>query len=465
MKSFLYKMRIRFSVLLYRINGKAQHASNDNYKIHKTVFKQILAGGLVADELLPKVDNEQQRELLELVCSAANKRVAGQVGGVSAGGSASDTASVSASGSAGGAATDTFDTTVEKIKSYIADNMQYMTTEFLDRIEQISISSGLFVYAYTAREQNELLILKRASTGASFSKRNAVRLFWSYINRDEDEAARQMLKRRGIFGNPVTSRHIRSLCFAFGLLPKNPKKPPAFLKKTEHAAFAEYIKNKRIAIVGPALSETDHSEELKRDFDIVLQMNYRGSASLPALDSGTSQRSPVSRISYYRKQMNAFISNPDENVDFLSDLDFAVFKQSNDKTLSRTRGHTKARAVKVLPDFFFLGRYSMVQLILQDLLQFEPARVKVFNITLDLSETLYAKGYKTSEVEHKTLNQWLQMSSHNLVSQYDYMRNLYKRGLVDADTRLSEILNLGTAEYMKQMQEQENRKPLFHQGN
>ena len=423
--SLILRIYIRLHDIWKRMTGKAQHSSNADYKIQHKVYELLSAGDLTSDKIL-KVDNKQQQEILDDVCKMANKRKTGEFADKSQ---------------------------IDETRDFISDNMSFMTSEFLDRIEQIAMSSGLFVLAYAVREKNEEFVIEQADIKGFLTKRNAVKLFWCYVKRGYDDKARSLLESSAIKRTPHVYFVIRELCMALGLLPRDFSEVE---KKTENKAFADYVRDKRIAIIGPSSSGTDNSEEIKRDFDIIIRITYRGIENLPE-----AEHELVPQISYYNKRVCGLLfTDSNVNCDFLKDLDFVVLKQHNRQIYHKVSQFTNVRfAISCRPKFFFLGHTNMVPAILEDLSSYRPFCVKIFNANLFLSDNLYSKKYITlnhSLFDGNRIRLWRSFSIHNIISQYDYVRQLYLRELIEADTRLSEILNLGTAEYMNQLEKQEN---------
>ena len=412
------------------LTGKAQHASNSNYKIERRVYKILSEGEITADRIL-KVDNKYQREILHDICVLANKRKAGEF---------AENAQIT------------------KMKDFMSVNTKFLTTEFLDRVEQIAMSSGLFVSACAMREKNEALMLGQADRQAlHLTKRNAVKLFWCYIKRGEDDKAKQLLEASAIKKSPFTYSIVRELCMALRLLPRDFHTTE---NNPENKAFADYVRGKKIAIIGPAPSEIDHNEEIKRNFDIIIRMSYRGLDGLPE-----NERELGVQISYYNsvKPLEMLLEQDMKNS-FLEDLDFVVVKARN-KHIQR---HKLSRFTKVRfalysgTKFFFLGKHNLLQIILQDLSNYSPSCIKIFYANLFLSDSPYDKEYMTSvqkrHFEGGRLLYWVEaLAKHNIISQYDYVRQLYCRGIIEADTRLSEILELGVTEYVNHMEKLENQ--------
>lgn len=387
--------------LLKIASGKKLHASNPGYSIQNAVYNRFLDGELIADELL-KTDNKQQKQLLDIVCDLANRRKNGQL---------------------------TTSAQVAEAEKYITENLHLMTLDFLDRIEQIATASGLLVLACAIHGKCEQLVLMQAEIKKPYSKRSNARLFWACLGNGQYDDAKQVYNK------------LRCNLSA-----------PADLE------FSKYIEGKRIAIVGPSSSGIDHSEEIACNFDITVTMNYNG-IKTPAIEPLNLKH----HISYYNGRLTGSITTPGENMSdfsYLKDLDFAVVKARKVNDRTAVADYTKLRDSAVVDGLFLRGAPNLLQVILLDLTHFQPACVKAFYLNIGLSETLHDKDYlkALNRTNLEPRDQWRSLAKHNPIMQYDYTSFLYKTGFLEADTRLTEVLELGTVEFMRQMEELENRK-------
>lgn len=403
--------------LFKRATGQKLHASNYDYNIQNAVYNQLHTGELSPSGLL-KTDNRQQFKLLETVCQAANKYAAKN--------SKDHMQLISPE-------------QVAEIEQYIAENLQYMTPDFLDYMEKIAMASGLFVLAHTIRKQTDKLVLQIAQKKEPHTRREKARLNWARLNCGD-----------ALFESNRNDRGLQSLA-------ARDLSKPAMTR--EDNLFADYVKGKSCAIVGPSSSGANHIDEIKNDFDIIIRMNYRGRETL-----SEQQRELPLHIAYYNGDFTEkFSENSAESIDYLADMDFAVLKAFDKARHQKVLRHTKVRAALKINGLFFRGSPNMLQVIMQDLSWFEPARVKAFYVNLSLTETqhdeIYLKSLNRTDLE--PLDQWRSWSKHSMITQYDYIRLLFEQGILEADTRLTEVLKLGTAGYVKALEEQESRKTLL----
>jgi len=90
--------------------------------------------------------------------------------------------------------------------------------------------------------------------------------------------------------------------------------------------------------------------------------------------------------------------------------------------------------------------------VLLDLLHFNPARIKIFNNNLYLAKDWYHKERSGSrEVQNRELR-WFAIALHNIISNYEIAKSCYDAGCFEADEEFTEVLSLGTREYLRRME-------------
>jgi len=217
--------------------------------------------------------------------------------------------------------------------------------------------------------------------------------------------------------------------------------------------FAEYIDGKSVAIVGPAPSKFDVGAEVD-SFDIVARFNYKG-----LLPESISFGRKVN-ISYYNQETSDMISQTDDHV-FFGDLDFAIFKFPGYLFQIPLLKDRRARLFK-MNTFLFNGSATAAQDALFDILHFRPGRVKVFHANFWLAYESYDARYPLSRAEEEMVggsadkllrHWWFSFASHDFLSQVNFVRNLWRAGLVEVDESCKEVLSLTSDGYLSAMED------------
>lgn len=227
------------------------------------------------------------------------------------------------------------------------------------------------------------------------------------------------------------------------------KNIPFFLKKTKRSnkEYYNFIKGKKIALVGPAPSKINQVEELN-DFDLIIRLNYRGKEFLP----GKNIESKKIDIAYYNGENGCSLINLESKV-FLDELKFANFKGNIFRLLEKE--FQKKFKLMISPNIAFIGSYNMIPLVLFDLLFYSPKSIKLFKTTFFISKDSYDLGYKLKQnINRDQSSHYNSFTKHNPISQLRYVRNLYLNGIIEVDEECAKILELSDIEYLKILQKE-----------
>lgn len=209
--------------------------------------------------------------------------------------------------------------------------------------------------------------------------------------------------------------------------------------------YGEYLLDKHIAVVGPADTGEIDGNEID-SFDIIVRPSYRGKN--PAMSREGFGSLP--KISYYGNDFSRFI-NGLENHSFFNEIFYTNFKAiKHEYQVKRIFKTNYSRDFNSLSDLFFTGSPTMILNIVMDLITFRPMSIKIFKANLFLSNTPYAEGYKYEDanLSHNWYGHW----HHDIVSQFNLTKLLWKQGIIEVDNNLTAILNKSTSEYISDME-------------
>jgi len=101
----------------------------------------------------------------------------------------------------------------------------------------------------------------------------------------------------------------------------------------------------------------------------------------------------------------------------------------------------------------FLGSPQLIPLIVNDLIRHNAGSIYIFHADLLLS-IVRAKGYYSQH--YKNLNQKAAVltnsGSHDAVSSFVYLKNLYKKKRVYGDSKFTKAIRLSVKEYCQEME-------------
>ena len=220
-------------------------------------------------------------------------------------------------------------------------------------------------------------------------------------------------------------------------------KVPFYLKSIHEQYFDDFINHsikdttyfkringKRIALLAPGILE--FNEELTselEEFDEIIPITYT---------STHFNSFPLKiKISYYNYQNAKKILNNQLNND-TDGLDFYCLKSID----SAIQGHRR-----ILEDLnkWFIGHPNMVQCSVYDLLKHQPSKIKIYGMNFFLSKNTHHAAYPTVEVSS------LKLSSHNIISNFLYIENLYHKSIILLDNESEQIIRSGLQSYVNEM--------------
>ncbi|MFJ5486765.1 hypothetical protein ACIKTA_03625 [Hansschlegelia beijingensis] len=235
---------------------------------------------------------------------------------------------------------------------------------------------------------------------------------------------------------------LRGLQLAFGRLQNYRAASTCTIKRRIDVSFGEYVKNKSIAIVGPANVSLPSGTEIE-NHDIIIRFNHSDSSSYhPDFDGSRTD------VSYYTNP--AFNKIVIKSRSTLAGLQFAVpqsIAAEWDRNLlsglaPRLRGQYRRSN-----GIFFKSYGNAAQRLLLDLMRFESRSVKLFNMDLWLTphDSRYIARRPTIDPK--------MFLYHDPVANYCFLQSLLRHQVISCDKRLAEVLSLGRARYVQALHE------------
>lgn len=322
------------------------------------------------------------------------------------------------------------------------DDASWRTLQF------IATANGLFLPGFLFRNLTVARILQTPVTPQAPAQK-IQRFFTAAMDANRYDLAAQALdayhQRPG-----ADMRNYDQMQLHYHLMQGHRAETLAYASHTYSAAdreFAEYIKGKRIAIVGPAPSDEASAAEID-SFDLVIRTNYRGHATMPPADEFGHKID----ISYYNYTYTKQVLGTPENA-YLDDLVFAVFKNETDIRRYRGRPTTaRFRTMRQINAQILNGKSQMVQNILYDLLHFEPQAIKIFKSNFFMSEKRYYSTYASPTNQPQQASSfWINFATHDLVTQLNFSRTLMQAQQITADLQASAVMQLDAENYIKKI--------------
>ena len=210
-------------------------------------------------------------------------------------------------------------------------------------------------------------------------------------------------------------------------------------------AFAEMVRDKKVAIVAPANDPEFDIGKIAREHDAVVICNY--------YKSGLTEK-----YKYYKYNLKVVLYSNVEltgiiNIEEFQEPDFIVCKRYDNKETMEIMRTCNARMMYSFGPIMYLGVLNMVQAAILDLVQFSPSQIDVYGCNLYLEKNPYRKGWLEGYATPVKEIMRDKFSKHNTILQYIILQILYKNKMINPDNMLGNILDDGICDYLRKMEE------------
>ncbi len=222
--------------------------------------------------------------------------------------------------------------------------------------------------------------------------------------------------------------------------------------------FDSFVRGKSIAIVGPAKTDKEDASEID-SYDVVVRCNYKEEGI------GTDDVIKGNRcdISYFNgKQCLHFLSSDIQK--FPDNVNWLVTKSESHKNLVKDKFDKEkinhcckkfnVRCINGINKYLFNNGPNAIPNIAFDLLLFNPKKVKIFHADLMLT-VQRNKGYDPDKsIKYNIKEKFLRSlsTSHDPISQFVFLKNLFDKNLIEGDKRFQEVMKLEVKQFMVELQ-------------
>ena len=210
--------------------------------------------------------------------------------------------------------------------------------------------------------------------------------------------------------------------------------------KSADDLFLKKIKNKSVAIVGPSNSKVLKGKEID-NFDIVIRTNCTKIINKPTKVFG--KKTSVIYFNSHRVRVDL------RNIKKISNkIEWLVFKSQND--LKKTGLKKKSLRVSKSPQNLMYLSYPMaLQIIIFDILRFNPSNVKLFHFDLYSGSKAYNKNYKNFDLSKKDISNSIR--AHDIIGCFNFTKQFYDLKIIDIDESSCKILKSSLLSYSKKL--------------
>ena len=199
--------------------------------------------------------------------------------------------------------------------------------------------------------------------------------------------------------------------------------------------FGNLVRGRSIAVVAPAASEQLQGEDID-SHDLVIRTNFRSHDVIQQHASCIGRRTD---ISYYNGNFE-----PEHRDEILAELKRAplrfVVLRFDDPVMDHYRNVVPVRASRLVNPLYRMNAYAIPKIV-YDLLRFGPKSIKVYNADFFLGPKAHYHGYLDYRVD--LVRSFL---GHDIVRNFLLMKRWMELDLVQADARLTRILQMSEAE-------------------
>lgn len=221
-----------------------------------------------------------------------------------------------------------------------------------------------------------------------------------------------------------------------------------FKSKADHD-FAEFVRDKRIAFVGPSRTKIKSASEIE-SFDIVARCNYKE----PLDEEDLQVKGLRCDISYFNNTQTLFLCKR-KLFEFPKKVKFAIFRSYESLRIFRSRfGKKTLTRLSINPtSSIFSGSLNGIPNALTDLLRFNTGQIKVFHTDLMLTVER-SSGYGTPEESARPIEIFLSScaGAHDPLTQFVFLKLMHRTGRIVGDKPFERLMKMSEGAYMKKLQ-------------
>lgn len=321
------------------------------------------------------------------------------------------------------------------------------SVQFFIAIEYLAIANAMYYLGFVVRSKIVKQLLGNRYNGILPDQAN--KKLAALIEAGDISQAEKQINR--FSKNRIRTRRNSQLRLFFYIMAGDRERAVQEASKyysSQDYKFAQYVKGKRIAIVGPAPTGELLGDEIDQ-FDVIIRINYRGKTKLPP----ASEYGSNVHVSYYSNTNSKEVLYGKDNS-YLDDLKFVVARNRFAAIRSQNQlSSTNFRTMFTPNQFYVTGKAQMLQNILFDLMHFEPLEIKIFKSNFYMSEKRYYDSYYPDRRIYFGPNIWTDHAFHDLASQHIFSKAIMKNNPIYSDSSTTAVLDLSTDCYISRIQD------------
>ncbi len=209
--------------------------------------------------------------------------------------------------------------------------------------------------------------------------------------------------------------------------------------------FRDEVAGSGVAIVGPAPTEAAHGGEID-GMDWVVRANYYGHDRCHIAESCGS-RTDISCYAFGIMSRIERENRGHEFIEWLSVLRWAVLKNIDFPYQEEASRQTGKVILRKWNPLLFHGDPNLTPSNIYTFLAHGARRVKIFNSNFYFSKNrrFYIDHYERGKPSKERMLR--SFAGHDLITQLNFMRSLYKAGVIELDDEAAEVAGLSEEDY------------------
>jgi hypothetical protein len=198
--------------------------------------------------------------------------------------------------------------------------------------------------------------------------------------------------------------------------------------------FADYIRGKSVALVGPAMAPYDQGDEVEAH-DVVYRIGYRWDLNEP--------------VPNYGERTDVVFYNAENSRKLALGLYDSFVKQIPWVMVKRDPKMIKGHPFRVLELPF--TKANQAPIALHDLVELGPSKITVFGVDLYLGGP--STAYHKNHLDRTPERNWWGVQIHTPQDNHKFIRNLVRehKQLIVGDERFIRAAKLSTPEYLRDL--------------
>lgn len=215
----------------------------------------------------------------------------------------------------------------------------------------------------------------------------------------------------------------------------------------ENKIFAQYLKGKSIAIVGPLEVNDDLNLEID-NHDIVIRFHFDGRNKLYKKNKKGTKVS----ITYFNGERGDYFRKTQSFIPL--ELDWIVYKKKYDNfDQPPLKKHQNARSLAytqpLVPSH---GNFNLLPICIADLIFHGAENISIYANDLELSPTREKNYYPKIWNYHGKEKDLQNESDHDPLTQFDFIKKMFEKKILKGDLKFTDVMRMTRQQFAQKIQ-------------